>query len=169
MLMLSHNSSHIIYLFSISSFLFLNFFFPYYQIIIIKNFILPISSHLLLHFLQSFPSCFVSLSSHYFLLYRYTSFIFSYILYFDFSSIHFILYKFDIISHLIHIFSTNKLWVLSLSLFSFGGFSLFLITLIKVNGFFIFLIIKNVFWYCIFFFHHKVFSLPFITLIWVNI
>ena len=75
---------------------------------------LPVSPYLLLHFFQPFPSLFTSISPYYSLLYHY-SIIFSF-LYFDSSSPYFILYKFDITSHIQSIFfQQKKLWVLSLS------------------------------------------------------
>ena len=78
---------------------------------------------------------------HYSLFYHYTSFILFSFLYVNYSSYHFILYKFDIISSIQYIFFPHKkLWVLSLSLslslsvsfsLSLGEFLFFLITLIK--------------------------------------
>ena len=73
----------------------------------------------------------------------------SFFLCFDSSFSHFILYRFDIIFLIQSIFFPHKtVSILSLSLFlslsplSFGGFLLFLITLIKVNGsFFLFFLI----------------------------
>ena len=68
----------------------------------------------------------------------------SFFLCFDSSFSHFILYRFDIIFLIQSIFFPHKTvsilsLSLSLSLLSFGGFLLFLITLIKVNGsFFLF-------------------------------
>ena len=76
---------------------------------------------------------FASLSSHYFLLFRCTSLILFSFLYFDSSSTHFILYKFDIISPIQSIFShTEIVSTLSLSRWIF----FLLITLYKVDGFF---------------------------------
>ena len=95
-LLLSHISGHIIHLFSLFKFLFFLFFF--------LNSSSPISPHLLLHFLLHFPSLFTFLSPHYSLLYRYTSFILLFFLYFDSSYFYFILYKFDIISLIQFIF-----------------------------------------------------------------
>ena len=89
-------------------------------------------------------------------------------LYFDSSSPHFILYKFDIISL---IQSIHKNCEYSLSLLSFGGFLFFHITLIKVEVFsfcffFFFFYFINVFWYCVFLIsHYKIYSLPFIDLV----
>ena len=73
-------------------------------------------------------------------------------LYFDSSSPHFILYKFDIISL---IQSIHKNCEYSLSLLSFGGFLFFHITLIKVEVFsfcffFFYFYFINVFWYYVF-------------------
>ena len=77
---------------------------------------------------------FTSLSSNYFLLFCCTSLIIFSFLYFDSSSTHFILYKFDIICLIQFIFShTKTVSTLSLSL---GGYFFFLITLYKVDGFF---------------------------------
>ena len=113
--------------------------------------LLPISPNLVLHFLQPFLSLFAFLSFHYFLFYCYTSFIIFSFLYFDSSSSHFILYKFDMISSIQFMFfptKKKKMWVLFLSL---SGFLFFLITLIKVGGvFFYYYYKKYVFWYCIF-------------------
>ena len=110
--LLSHISVHIIHLFStlfsLSKLLFSLFKKK-------KTILLPISPHLLLHFLQSFPSLlpfcfpttlyFTSLSSHY------SHFIVT------LSSSYFILYKFNIISPIQFIFPPQKiLSSLSLSL-----------------------------------------------------
>ena len=141
MLLLNHLRGHMIHLFYIFSFLFLKFSSPYSPKKKKKkkknSLLLPISSHMLLHFFQLSPSLFSSLSLYYFLLYRYTSFILlsflyydssSSFLYFDSSSLYFILYNFDII------FFPPKNYKyslsLSLSLLSFGSFLFFLITLI---------------------------------------
>ena len=107
MLLLNHLRGHMIHLFYIVSFLFLKFSYPYSPKKKKKNsLLLPISSHMLLHFFQLSPSLFSSLSLHYFLLYRYTFFILLsflyydssyFFLYFDSSSLYFILYNFDII------------------------------------------------------------------------
>ena len=127
--------SHIIHLFFIFSFLVLNFSSPNSQQK--KTLLLPISSHLLLHFFQLFSSILASLSPHYFMLYHYTSFILLSFLYLYSSSPYFILFKFNIISPIQSIFFPHKnVSTLSLSLLSFGGFLFFLITLIKVDGFF---------------------------------
>ena len=110
--------SHIIYLFSIYSFLFLNFSSLYYQKKKKKKNLLPISSHILLHFLQHFPLFFAYLAPHYSLLCHYTSFIIFSFLYFGFFLS--ILFCINLISFLSFnlFFPTQKLWVLSL--FSFG-------------------------------------------------
>ena len=106
---------HIIHLFSTSSFSYLTFSSPNY----LKNktksktFLLRVSPQLLLYFFQLFLSHFASLSLYYSLLYHYTSFIISSFLYFDFSSLHLILYH------------TKNVSTLSL-----GGFLFFLIALI---------------------------------------
>ena len=128
MLLLCHINSHIIHLFS-TSFLFLNFSSPYSKKTK-KTLLLPISPFLLLHFLNLSPpslplylSLLSTLPLH---------FIIFFFLYFDSSSPHFILYKFDIISP---IQSIHKNCKYSLSLLSFGGFLFFLITLIKVDVF----------------------------------
>ena len=118
--------------------------------------LLPISPNLVLHFLQPFLSLFAFLSFHYFLFYCYTSFIIFSFLYFDSSSSHFILYKFDMISPIQFMFFPTKkkknceyYFSLSISLF---GFLFFLITLIKVGGgFFIIIIIKNMCFGIVFF------------------
>ena len=105
---------------------------------------ISISEGLLNFYLFISPLLFtwLSLSSHYSLLYCHTSFIIFSFLYFDYSSLHFILYKFDIISSIQSIFSPQiTTSTLSLSLFlslplSCGSF-FFLIILIKVDGFII--------------------------------
>ena len=113
--------THIIHLFFIFSFLFLNFSSSNSQKKKKKKlFFLLVSSHLLLHFFQLFSSLFASLSLHYFMLYRYTSFILLSFLYFDSSSPYFIMYKFDIISSIQTIFFPHKnVSTLSLSLSPF--------------------------------------------------
>ena len=90
-----------------------------------KTFLLRVSPQLLLYFFQLFLSHFASLSSYYYLLYHYTSFIIFSVLYFDFSSLHLILYKFDIISPIQFIFFSHKKceysfswWIFVLSYFS---------------------------------------------------
>ena len=120
---------------------------------------ISISEGLLNFYLFISPLLFtwLSLSSHYSLLYCHTSFIIFSFLYFDYSSLHFILYKFDIISSIQSIFSPQiTTSTLSLSLFlslplSCGSF-FFLIILIKVDGFIIIIIIiiKYVFRYFVF-------------------
>ena len=101
---------------------------------------ISISDGLLNFYLFISPLLFtwLSLSSHYSLLYCHTSFIIFSFLYFDYSSLHFILYKFDIISSIQSIFSpqiTISTLSLSLSLSCVSFF--FLIILIKVDGFII--------------------------------
>ena len=116
--------SYIIHLFFTTYFLFLNFYSPYSKK---KNLLLPVSPHLLLHFLQHFPSLFASLSPHYSQLFRYTSFIIFSFLYFDSSSPYFILYKFDIISSIQSVFFPKKIVsTLSLSLSLLVDFCSFL-------------------------------------------
>ena len=82
-----------------------------------KNLLLSISSHMLLHFLQHFPSFFAYLSPHYSLLYHYTSFIIFSFLYFGF--LLSILFCINLISFLLFnlFFShTKTMSTLSLSL-----------------------------------------------------
>ena len=86
-------------------------------------------------FISPLFSTWLSLSSHYSLLYCHTSFIIFSILYSDYSSPHFILYKFDIISFIQSIFSPQKNCKYSLSFSLSCGFLFFLIILIKVDGF----------------------------------
>ena len=139
---MSHIRSHIFHIFSTSSFLFKIFLHPILKKKKKKPLLLPISPHLLLQFLQPFPSLFASLS-HPLLFTLALHFIIFSFLYFDSFSFHFILYKFDIISLIQSIFCfphKNYEYSLSLSLLSFGGFLFFLITLIKVDGFFFFFI-----------------------------
>ena len=91
-------------------FLLFNFSSPYYlkNKTTVKTFLLLVSPQLLLHFFQLFLSHFASLSPYYSLLYHYTSFIISSFLYFDFFSLHLILYKFEIISPIQFIFFSHK-------------------------------------------------------------
>ena len=98
-------------------FLFLNFTSPYYlkNKTKAKTFLLLVCPQLLLHFFHVFLSHFASLSPYYSLLYHYTSFIIFSFLYFDFSSLHLILYKFDIISPIQFIFFSHKKCEYSLS------------------------------------------------------
>ena len=86
-------------------------------------------------FISPLFSTWLSLSSHYSLLYCHTSFIIFSVLYFESSSPHFMLYKFDIISSIQSIFSPQKNCKYSLSLSLSCGFLFFLIILIKVDGF----------------------------------
>ena len=98
------------------------------------------------------------LSPLYSLLYYYTSFIIFSFFYFDSSSLHSILYKFNIIYSIQSIFSPQKtVSTLSLSLSLSCGFFFFLIILIKVDCFFLFFIFII--------YHYNVFFLPFITLV----
>ena len=133
MLLLSHISNHVIHLFFIFSFLYLNFSSSYFQkkkklffSLLVHT---PTTVTLLPTFL--FPFC-IFISP---LLYRYTFFlIFFYIL----TLLLPILFCKNLISffHSIHIFPTRNCELsLSLSL-SLGEFLFFLITLIKVDGFF---------------------------------
>ena len=134
MLLLSHISSHVIHLFFIFSFLYLNFSSSYFQKKK-KTLFLPISSHTY----YCYTSSNLSLSFlHLYLpttlpLYFLSNFFF-YIL----TLLLPILFCKNLISffHSIHIFPTRNC-ELSLSL-SLGEFLFFLITLIKVNGFFFF-------------------------------
>ena len=125
----------------------------------IKKFLLPISPHLLLHFLQRFPSFFSLLISTLQLHFLHIFFSF---LYFGSSSTYFIPYKFDIISLIQSIFSSHKT-VSTLS----RWFFFFLISLIKVDGFYLFIYFKIC--VLVFFFflisHQKVFSFHFIVLV----
>ena len=120
MLLLSHINDHLFsnYFFFIKLFfsLFLIFFFFFKKLLVS---LLVHTYYYNLHFFQLFPSLFASLSPHYSLLYRNTSLvIFSY-LYFDFSSLHFILYKFDIVSPIQSIIFPHKNCEYSLSFFTF--------------------------------------------------
>ena len=99
-----------------------------------KNLLLSISSHMLLHFLQHFPSFFAYLSPHYSLLYHYTSFIIFSFLYFGF--LLSILFCINLISFLLFnlFFShTKTMSTLSLSLSLSLSVLFFFITLIKVD------------------------------------
>ena len=119
MLMLSHISGHIIHLFSTSSFLFLNFYSPYSikkNYIKRKTLLLPIGPHLLLQFLQPFPSLFTFLSPHYSLLTVTLPSLFSLSYILNILLPHFILYKFNIISLIQSIFFIQKNCKFSLSL-----------------------------------------------------
>ena len=132
--------------------------------------LLPVSLHLWLHFFPTFPlpfcpfiSLLLSILSLYFLL---LSFVLTLLLPILFSIN--LIYFFN----LIHIFPHRKLSSLSLSLLSFRGFLLFLITLIKIDDSFLFSFLRCVFFFCFLFLflfflisHLKVFSFPFITLI----
>ena len=91
-------------------FLLFNFSSPYYlkNKTKAKTFLLLVCPQLLLHFFQLFLSHFASLSPYYSLLYHYNSFIISSFLYFDFFSLHLILYKFEIISPIQFIFFSHK-------------------------------------------------------------
>ena len=113
-LLLSHISSHVIHLFSIFSFLYLNF-----SSILFskkkkkKNLFFSLLIHT---YYYIFSNIFLSFLSLYLLTnLNFTVTPSSSFLYFDSSSPHFILYKFDIIfPYLVHIFLPTKLWVLSL-------------------------------------------------------
>ena len=109
MLLLNHIIIHF--------FFFYIFFYPFklfFSLFSKKNLLLPINSHLHLHFFQPFPFLFVSSSSHYSL---FTVTLPSSFFCFDFSSPHFIFYKFDIIFPIQSIFFLQKtLSSLSLSL-----------------------------------------------------
>ena len=142
---MSHISSYIIHLFFIFSFLHLNFSSPYSPKKKKKNLLLPISSHLHLHFFQHFPFLFVSSSSHYSL---FTVTLPSSFFCFDFSSPHFIFYKFDIIFSIQFIFFLQK----TVSSLSLSGFLLFLITLIMVDFFFFFNMCFSIVCVCVFYF-----------------
>ena len=112
--MVTQSLSHIIYLVS-------TFFLKIFFLLIKKKKKNLFSSlvyclHLLFYFLQHFPFIFAFFFHYYSLLYHYTSsFIFSF-LYFDNSSPHFILFKFDIISFIQSIFFPHKNCEYSLSL-----------------------------------------------------
>ena len=145
MLLLSHINDHITYLFSTFSFFFLNFS-SLYSPKKKKNSSFPYQSTPIVTLLPTFSLLFTILSPHYSILLYYTSLIILSFLYFDSSSFHFILYKFDIISTIQSIFFWHKTvsslslyllyFVVFLFIFITFFFWFFLITLIKVDGFF---------------------------------
>ena len=97
-----------------------------------KNLLLFISSHMLLHFLQHFPSFFAYLSPHYSLLYHYTSFIIFSFLYFGF--LLSILFCINLISFLLfNLFFSHTKTMSTLSLSLSLSVLFFFITLIKVD------------------------------------
>ena len=100
---------------------------------------ISISEGLLNFYLFTSPllSTWLFLSPHYSLLYCHTSFIIFSFFYFDSSSLHSILYKFNIIYSIQSIFSPQKT-VSTLSLSLSCGFFFFLKILIKVDFFFFF-------------------------------
>ena len=104
-------SSHIIHLFFIFSFLYLNFSSPYFQKKKKKRKKKKLFFSLIVHIstvtlfpIFPFPFCLFIVILH------------SSFLYFDSSSTYFILYNFDIVFTFNPYFSRTKLWVLSLSL-----------------------------------------------------
>ena len=115
--LLSHINSHIIHLFFTSYFLFLNSYSPYFSKKKKKTLILSINPHLLFHFLQLFPSLFISLLLsilHFYLpllsILLLHFIIFSF-LYFDHSSPSMSFFVFN--PYFLH----KKLWVLTLRWF----------------------------------------------------
>ena len=131
-LLLSHISSHVIYLFFIFSFLYLNFSSPYFFFFKKKTLLLPISSHTYYYTSYNLPLFFLPL----FLLTILSLYFLS--LFYILTLLLPILFCINLISfsHSVHIFPIqNYEYSLSLSL---GEFLFFLMILIKVDCFFFF-------------------------------